>query len=228
MRMKDLVEATGLPRTTIHHYQREGLLPPGRKTAANAATYGREHVERLRLIQALRTDEMGPFPLDRVRAIVEMVAEGVQPELAAALHGLPGTLRPPEEGDAAPTSMTLSELARAAGLSLRTARELVEADLIIGAGGNTEGRAYDAADVAVGSLIAGFLDIDEIRLTDLVPIAELAAETERYERALIGLTTARLEPTAAAERRHSMYRSLHALHAYLYVRMARWSGSRSE
>jgi DNA-binding transcriptional MerR regulator len=219
MRMKDLVEASGLPRTAIHHYQREGLLPPGRKTATNAATYGDEHVERLRLIQALRTDEMGPFSLDRVRRIIAMIEGGVAPELATALHNLPGALRPQGERGKAARSMTLSELARAAGLSLGTARQLVEADLIVGTGDAGDGRSYDEADVAIARLLAGFLDIDEIRLADLEPIAELAAETERYERALIGLATARMEPQAAEERRYSMYRSLHALHAYLYIRM---------
>ena len=219
MRMKELVEASGMPRTAIHHYQREGLLPPSRKTARNAATYGPEHVERLRLIQALRTDEMGPFPLERVRAIVRMVEDGVEAEVAAALHNLPGALRPHEVGETE-RMRTLSDLSRAAGVRLNMVRELVEADLIIGVEREGDRQAFDDADVAVARLIGGLLEIEEIRLADLEPIAELAAETERYERALISLATARMEPDAAAERRHSMYRSLQALNAYLYVRLA--------
>lgn len=38
---------------TIKYYLREGLLPPGRATAATQAEYGEAHVRRLRLIRAL-------------------------------------------------------------------------------------------------------------------------------------------------------------------------------
>mgnify|MGYP001811953142 CR=1 FL=1 len=218
MRMKELVVATGLPRTAIHHYQREGLLPPATKTAANAAIYGSEHVDRLKLIQALRTDEMGPFPLSRVRTILEMIDSGVEPELAAALHSLPGDLRPRTRSELG-RFRNLAEVAHAAGLEIGVARALVEAGLLIAAGETADGRVYDGADVAAARTIAAFLDGPEIGVADLEPIAELAAETERYEQALIGLATARMEPEAATERRHSMYRSLHALHAYLHVRL---------
>ena len=34
-RMKDLCEATGLPRQAIHFYIQQGLLPAGRKTGRN-------------------------------------------------------------------------------------------------------------------------------------------------------------------------------------------------
>ncbi len=218
MRMKELVAVSGLPRTAIHHYQREGLLPPAKKTATNAATYGQEHVDRLKLIQALRTDEMGPFPLSRVRAILEMVESGVEPELAAALHSLPGALRPPKRSERG-TSRSLAAVAHAAGLEIGVARALVAAGLLIGGGQQGDGSVYDEADVAAARLIAEILDVPELGVTDLEPIAELAAETERYEQALIGLATARMDPEAATERRHSMYRALHALHAYLHVRL---------
>ena len=33
-RMKDLCEATGLPRQAIHFYIQQGLLPPGARPAA--------------------------------------------------------------------------------------------------------------------------------------------------------------------------------------------------
>lgn len=54
MRIKDLISQTGVSRETIHYYLREGLLPPSRKTKANQAVYGQEHVERLQLIKDLQ------------------------------------------------------------------------------------------------------------------------------------------------------------------------------
>lgn len=54
MRIAELSRETGVPIATIKYYVREGLLPAGRATAPNQAQYGDQHVERLRLIRALR------------------------------------------------------------------------------------------------------------------------------------------------------------------------------
>ncbi|MET9516267.1 MerR family transcriptional regulator [Streptomyces sp. NPDC002994] len=53
MRISELSRRSGVPITTIKHYLREGLLPPGRPTSATQAEYGEPHVRRLRLIRAL-------------------------------------------------------------------------------------------------------------------------------------------------------------------------------
>ncbi|NUK04363.1 MerR family transcriptional regulator [Streptomyces lunaelactis] len=53
MRISELSRRSGVPITTIKHYLREGLLPPGRATAATQAEYDDSHVRRLRLIRAL-------------------------------------------------------------------------------------------------------------------------------------------------------------------------------
>ena len=71
MRMSELSSACGLPVPTIKYYLREGLLPPGARTAANQADYGDEHVHRLRLIRALV--EVGDLPLATVGAVLAAV-----------------------------------------------------------------------------------------------------------------------------------------------------------
>ncbi|MET8681346.1 MerR family transcriptional regulator [Streptomyces sp. NPDC004647] len=53
MRISELSRRSGVPIATIKYYLREGMLPPGRATAANQAEYGEPHVRRLRLIRAL-------------------------------------------------------------------------------------------------------------------------------------------------------------------------------
>lgn len=53
MRISELSRRSGVPITTIKHYLREGLLPPGRPTSVTQAEYGEPHVRRLRLIRAL-------------------------------------------------------------------------------------------------------------------------------------------------------------------------------
>ena len=50
----DLVQRTRVPATTIHHYQRLGLLPPPDRVARNRFVYDDRHVQALRLIRLLR------------------------------------------------------------------------------------------------------------------------------------------------------------------------------
>jgi DNA-binding transcriptional MerR regulator len=53
MRMSELSRHSGISVTTIKYYIREGLLPPGRQTAATQAEYNEQHLRRLRLVRAL-------------------------------------------------------------------------------------------------------------------------------------------------------------------------------
>lgn len=219
MRMQDLVRETGLPRTAIHHYIREGLLPPSTKTAPNAALYGPEHVERLKLIRALRGDELGPLPMSTIRLVLEMVEGGVEPEVAATLCSLPAGHGEPSGRKGRRGSASLSGVARDTGLSLSTARSLQDAGLLLGRPGAGGARVYDQADVTAAKVIAEILSNEAIKLEDLDPIGELVGELVRYEKVLATLATARSEPEEAAERRRSMFRGLHALHTYLFARL---------
>ena len=53
MRVSELAERAGVPLSAVKYYQREGLLPPGVRTAPNQVAYGDPHVRRVRLIRAL-------------------------------------------------------------------------------------------------------------------------------------------------------------------------------
>lgn len=54
MRMSDLAKASGLPKSTILHYVKEGLLPEPLKTSPNMAYYDPSSLDRLRLIRFLQ------------------------------------------------------------------------------------------------------------------------------------------------------------------------------
>lgn len=53
MRIAELSKRSGVPVPTIKYYLREGLLPSGALTRPNQATYGPDHLRRLRMIRAL-------------------------------------------------------------------------------------------------------------------------------------------------------------------------------
>lgn len=94
MKVSELSDRSGLPVQTIKYYIREGLLPKGAATAATRAEYDDSHLERLRLIRALR--EVGDLPIASVKRIV-----GAVDDEEVGLHELLGTaayaLSPPSE-----------------------------------------------------------------------------------------------------------------------------------
>jgi len=77
--ISELERRTGVPRSTIYFYVREGLLPPAQKAAASRAIYTDIHVELLARIHRLR--EQGES-LGAIRGdISELVEAGRVPEV---------------------------------------------------------------------------------------------------------------------------------------------------
>ncbi|MEA2488107.1 MAG: hypothetical protein QOF16_1761 [Actinomycetota bacterium] len=66
--ISDLVERTGVPRASVHHYVKLGLLPQPEHAAANQFLYDERHVRGLRLIRLLR-DRRG-LPLEEIKSIL--------------------------------------------------------------------------------------------------------------------------------------------------------------
>jgi DNA-binding transcriptional MerR regulator len=54
VRVAELSRRSGVTVPSIKYYLREGLLPPGEPTGRNQAAYSETHLQRLRLIRALR------------------------------------------------------------------------------------------------------------------------------------------------------------------------------
>ncbi|MFO7965617.1 MAG: MerR family transcriptional regulator [Desulfobacterales bacterium] len=63
-----LSERSGVPVSTIKFYIREKLLPPGVKANRTTVYYGREHINRLRLIKHLRGEG---YSLRRIKSLLK-------------------------------------------------------------------------------------------------------------------------------------------------------------
>ena len=61
MKIRDLVERTGVSRETVHYYIRDGLLPKPRKRGKNIADYDEGYVERIRMIKELQDNYVLPL-----------------------------------------------------------------------------------------------------------------------------------------------------------------------
>jgi len=61
MKIKELVEKSGLPRTKIHFYLRHGLLHPPQKTGRTMAYYDESHLQRLKQIEKVKKGSRVPL-----------------------------------------------------------------------------------------------------------------------------------------------------------------------
>ncbi len=141
-RMKDLCEATGLPRQAIHFYIQQGLLPAGRKTGRNMAWYTEEHIDRLRLIKKLQHERF--LPLKAIKALFDGEDDVFSPRQHAFLAGvkerLTESLKTSE--DRRP-SLTPDEIAGQTGIDAEDVERAFEIGLVGGA--RTDGTLRIAA-----------------------------------------------------------------------------------
>jgi DNA-binding transcriptional MerR regulator len=209
--MKDLVAASGLPRTTIHYYLRVGVLPPPLKTSANSARYSEEHIERLDLIRALRSTELGPFSIEHVQEILRMVDEGVDPLVASVT--LTSGLRTGHE-DLVPQGGSAADLAAAAEVPETTIDALVAAGLLIEAPG---GR-FDAPDVLAARSYRRILELTGLHAEDLAPIGDLLHELARYEDTISRVAASRSSGAEGVAREQNLERMFQSVHRYLIIR----------
>lgn len=87
MRMAELSERSGVPIATIKWWRRQGLLPPGQRTAPNQAEYDSSHLARLRLLSVLR--DLVDLPTATIAEIVAALDDDDAPlhEVVGTAHG---------------------------------------------------------------------------------------------------------------------------------------------
>ncbi len=154
LKMKEMVEATGVAKSTILHYVNEGLLPKPVKTSPNMAYYHSSCVERIMFIKQMQFKHR--LGLAQIKTILKERDKGreVTPliEMNEVVFG---------RND----SKDLDNLAfcQATGLSLEEVEELLAEGLLIP---KKEGR-FDSEDVVIGKVVRQAIDIG-IRPKDVV------------------------------------------------------------
>ena len=77
MTMAELQRVSGVPRSAIHFYVREGLLPPATRTATNRALYTDAHAD---LISEIRRLQAEGLRLNAVKVALQPVIDSVKSE----------------------------------------------------------------------------------------------------------------------------------------------------
>lgn len=205
LKMKDLTAACGLPKSTILHYVREGLLPEPTRTQPNMAYYDPGCPERIAFIKMLQTRHR--LPLAAIKRVLKARDKGldVTPilELQETLFGL----------DDART-LDRQRFCGRTGLS----EEQVEACLAERLLMPLEPGRFDRTDAAVGRILARGLELG-VRPEDVDFYPRLAEEIVDREMAVRGRLTADLSVEDDAAATLDLTRMARALRAYVIDRV---------
>ena len=160
LRMRELTEATGLPKSTILHYVAQGLLPEPVRTSRNMAYYDPGCVGRVREIRALQ--DQYAFPLSKIKKLLSLKDQGRDVTQLIELNEVVfGRAEGPGIGETA--------FCEATGLTARQVSELRGAKLLMPL---KKGR-FDRNDIAMGQIYAKGLAMG-ISISDLAFYPALA------------------------------------------------------
>lgn len=205
LRMREVTEATGLPKSTILHYIAQGLLPEPVRTGRNMAYYDPATVDRAKFIKSMQ--EKYSFPLEMIKKLLASRDQGrdIGPlvELDAVIFG---QRRAPE--------LDRRAFERATGLTDEQVEDLLAAHLLLPL---KEGR-FGQEDVDVGRVFARGFALG-LQASDLVYYVTIAKELVDHEMRLRRRLTAHLPEGEDAQITAQLTRGARLLRNYVIDRV---------
>jgi DNA-binding transcriptional MerR regulator len=175
LKMRDLVQASGVSAGTIKHYLREGLLPDPVKTSRNMAYYPPDFVDRIKLIKRLQEERF--MPLKAIRQVLEDDPERVRALVELEDRILESALRDERR------RISAAEVRRRYNITQEALERLGDIGIL-----SPNHRGYSQGDVRIVEAISRFRagGYDE-------QIGFTVYDTLRYKRALEQLVTEEVE-----------------------------------
>jgi DNA-binding transcriptional MerR regulator len=203
--MRELVAASGVPKSTILFYLSAGLLPAPVKTSPNMAFYDPACVERLRFIQHLQ--DRHRLALAEVRQVLA-AADPADLALRLELNDIVfGRSRKSPLLDA-------KDFCRRSGLDADRLRQLLDARLLQ----PLEKDRFDAEDLGMGAMFARALQAG-VRVDDLKYYVTLGEKIVDREMALRHRLTGHLSDPEDAALTIEMVKSARLCRAYVIDRL---------
>jgi DNA-binding transcriptional MerR regulator len=206
MRIAELVKQSGVSRTTIHYYQRLGLLPKAEKKSKNSAIYDQKHLDRLKLITRLRSEAGGAYTVDHIQAIITQLDSGSEKALTEVLSG---------QMNAKLSTFNPGELSSRSGLPQEIINRLIRENVIRFRPGDS---LYDERDVAALDAISSLLEMG-IELESVIPIARVVEKLAAFEIDQFKKVRDTLTPSQRRAYLLNLQQSTDALHEYLFNRI---------
>jgi DNA-binding transcriptional MerR regulator len=204
LRMKELTEATGLPKSAILHYVSQGLLPEPVRTSPNMAYYDPSCIERVEFIKTMQSTYS--FPLNKIRMLLSCRDQGKD---VAPLIELSGTIFGGVDG---PT-LNEAEFCRATGLTPEQIKELIKNKLLLPLEKNT----FNQQDVTICGFYGRSFAMGA-RVADLAFYAEAAKMIVDKEMELRRRLTAHLPEDQDAELTRRLVLGARAVRNYVIDR----------
>lgn len=167
LKMKELVEATGLSKATILYYINVGLLPKPVKTNPNVAYYPSSYVETLGFIKQLQTRHR--LSLSQIKGILKEKNRGREVSPLIELNEV-------VFGQKEEISYDFKAFAAACGLDRKNLDLALELRLL----NPKDKNRFDSEDIAVGRLLKRCMELG-LKLEDLDYYPRLAAEIVDHE-----------------------------------------------
>lgn len=205
LKMKELVEASGVAKSTLLLYVNKGLLPQPLRTGPNMAYYHPSSVERVALIKQLQSAHR--LPLAAIKGLLRAMDQGRN---ITSLLKLQEFIFSAPEGD----KMGRADFARSTGLAPEQIDRLVTAGLIL----PLEDGRFDQEDAAVARSLGRAME-QGMDLADLAFYPRLAAEMVACELRVRKKYTENLEFEQDAALTLAMTQMVRGLRAYVIDRI---------
>jgi DNA-binding transcriptional MerR regulator len=166
--MKELVEETGVPKSTILHYLNQGLLPESQKTSPNMAYYDPACVGRIQYIQHLQRRHR--LSLSEIRQMFAKKGKDLDlsifNELDTIIFGQIQDTR----------LLNASDFCATTGLSRQQLKDLIEAKLLL----PLQQDRFDPQDIGMGKMYATIsaLGLNSEEMTEYVALCEKIVDHE--------------------------------------------------
>jgi DNA-binding transcriptional MerR regulator len=204
LRMRELAEATGLPKSTILHYIAQGLLPEPIKTSRNMAFYDPVCVERARWIK--RIQGTSSLPLAKIKKLLSARDAGRDIGPLLDLHAV-------VFGQSTGKPVGEEEFRRGTGLTRLQVAELQQSNLLM----PIERGKFAQEDIQAGRIYA-WAFARGLRPRDLAFYATLGKELVDREMRLRHRLTGHLPDAQDAELTADLTRAARVLRSYVIDR----------
>jgi DNA-binding transcriptional MerR regulator len=206
MRMKELVEATGVPKSTVLHYLNQGLLPEPQKTSPNMAYYDPVCVGRIQYIQHLQHRHR--LSLSEIRQMLDQKRDNldfsIYNELDTIIFGQTQDTR----------YLKVSDFCAATGLSRGLLKRLVEAKLLL----PLQEDCFDPQDIGMGKMYAAVSEFG-LSTEDMTGYVELCEKIVDHEMAIRKRLTHHLPYDKDAALTIELVKSARMMRAYIIDRL---------
>jgi len=142
LRMNELVEASGVPKSTILHYLHQGLLPKPQKTSPNMAYYDPSCIDRIRYIQHLQRRHR--LSLSEIKRMLNRKGQDLDFSIFSELNAI--IFGRERNGQL----LNAAEFCKTTGLKPEQLKNLLEARLLL----PQEKDRFDPQDIGMGKMYA--------------------------------------------------------------------------